>query len=94
MTAPLPPTSGPVSAGDRGGMQGAEQPMDIQAPLQDLSAMAAEAEAAGNAWQAGAGAWADSPQGAGLGGFTLAGDHPAGADGDWPVDMSFPHQGP
>ena len=94
MTAPLPPTEGPTPEGDRGGVQGAVQPADIQAPLLDLSSMAAEAESAGKAWCAGAADWATSPQGAGLGGFTLGGDHPSGADGDWPVDMSFPHQGP
>ena len=94
MTAPLPPTSGATPVGDRGGEEGAVQSMDLQAALPDLSAMAAEAEAAGHAYQAGAAQWADSPQGAGEGGFTLQGDHPSGADGDWPVDMSFPHQGP
>jgi hypothetical protein len=75
-------------------MQGAEQPADIQADLPDLSAMAQAAVAAGEAWCAGAADWAASPQGAGEGGFTLQGDHPSGADGDWPVDVSFPHQGP
>ena len=94
MTAPLPPTAGPTPEGDRGGVQGAEQSMNIQAALPDLSGIASAAESAGNAWCAGAGEWAVSPQGAGEGGFTLGGDHPSGADGDWPVDMSFPHQGP
>jgi hypothetical protein len=94
MTAPLPPTSGMTSPDEHSGMQGAVQGMGLQAGLPDLSAMAAEAESAGKAWCAGASDWADSPQGAGLGGFGLSGDHPAGADGDWPVDMSFPHQGP
>ena len=96
MTVPIPPTAGetPVEGKIAGAMQGAVQSQDIQAPLQDLSAIAAEAEAAGHAYQAGAAQWADSPQGAGLDGWTLQGDHPAGADGSWPVDMSFPHQGP
>ena len=93
MTAPIPPTSGPVPASERPD-HGAVQPMDIQAPLLDLSGTAAEAEAAGQAWQAGAAKWADSPQGAGGDGWTLSGDHPSGADGDWPVDMSFHHEGP
>ena len=93
MTAPLPPTDGQTPVGDRGGMQGGTGP-DIQAALPDLSAIAAEAQSAGEAWQAGGAQWADSPQGAGLDGWNLGGDHPAGADGDWPADMSFPHQGP
>ena len=67
---------------------------DIQAPLPDLSAMTENAVSAGKAWCAGAAEWAVSPQGAGEGGFTLAGGHPSGADGDWPDSMSFPHQGP
>jgi hypothetical protein len=75
-------------------VQGAVNPVNIQADLPDLSGIAAEAESAGKAWCDGAGGWAESPQGAGLGGFTLAGDHPSGADGDWPDSMSFPHQGP
>jgi hypothetical protein len=94
MTAPLPPTEGPVSAADRLAAQDNGTAPDIQAPLLDLSGTAAAAVSAGDAWCAGAAGWADSPQGAGLGGFTLQGDHPSGADGDWPVDMSFPHQGP
>lgn len=96
MTAPLPPTSGPVPPGEKtsAGLQGAVQGMDIQAPAEDLAGITAQAVSAGQAWCAGTADWADSPQGAGLGGFTLAGDHPSGADGDWPDDMSFPHQGP
>lgn len=94
MTAPLPPTSGMTPADGNPGMQGAEQSMDIQAPLPDLAGTAAEAVSAGEAWCAGAADWADSPQGDGAGGYTLSGDHPSGADGDWPVDVSFPHQGP
>jgi hypothetical protein len=94
MTAPTPPTAGETSPGDRAGMMGAEQSADIQAALPDLAGTAAAAQSAGEAWNAGAASWADSPQGAGLGGYTLSGDHPSGADGDWPSDMSFPHQGP
>ena len=94
MTAPIPPTAGMTPVGDRMGEQGATQSQDIQAPLQDLSSMAAEAVAAGHAWQSGASAWADSPAGAGQDGWTLGGDHPSGADGIWPSDMSFPHDGP
>jgi hypothetical protein len=92
MTAPIPPTAGQTTG--RGGEQGAEQSADIQADLPDLSGMAQSAQSAGEAWCAGAADWADSPQGDGLGGFTLSGDHPSGADGIWPEDMSFPHQGP
>lgn len=94
MTAPLPPTDGMTPVGDRNGEQGPVQAMDLQAPLPDLSSMAAEAKSAGDAWSAGAATWADSPQGDGLEGYTLTGDHPSGADGDWPADVSFDHQGP
>ena len=97
MTAPLPPTDGPVGDGTEQSKlsypQGALAP-DIQADLPDLAGIAEEAKAAGDAWQAGAAQWADSPQGAGSDGWTLAGDKPTGADGTWNPDMSFPHQGP
>ncbi len=91
MTAPLPPTAGPVSAEQRLAAEDHGTPPDIQAPLPDLGAMAADAESAGNAWCAGASKWADSPQGAGEGGFTLGNE---GATGEWDSDVSFPHQGP
>jgi hypothetical protein len=96
MTAPMPPTSGGMdgTAAEKYAAQDPGQSPEIQADLPDLSAMAAAAESAGKAWQAGAADWADSPQGDGLEGYTLSGDHPSGADGDWPSDMSFPHQGP
>jgi len=94
MTAPLPPTDGPVSSEQRLAAEDHGTPPDIQAALPDLSAMAASAVSTGNAWCAGASEWADSPQGAGEGGFTLAGGHPSGADGEWPDSMQFPHQGP
>jgi hypothetical protein len=94
MTAPLPPQSGPVSSQERLAAEDHGVPPDIQAPLPDLAATAAQAVAAGEAWNAGAADWAESPQGDGLGGYTLSGDHPSGADGDWPDSMSFPHQGP
>ena len=96
MTVPIPPTASgtEVSAEARAVLQEPATSTDIVAPLPELSAMTAEAQAAGEAWQAGGAAWADSPQGAGLGGWTLGGDHPSGADGDWPASMSFPHQGP
>jgi hypothetical protein len=98
MTAPLPPTDGPMGEGSpaeklSGDLQGGLAP-DIQADLPDLAGIAEQAKAAGDAWQAGAAAWADSPQGAGADGWTLSGDQPAGADGVWNSDMSFPHQGP
>jgi hypothetical protein len=63
---------------------------DIQAALPDLAGTAAAAQSAGEAWNAGAAQWADSPQGAGEGGFSLGGPTP----GDWDSDVSFPHQGP
>lgn len=95
MTAPLPPTAGPVPVGehDSASMQGGTRG-DIEAPPLDLAGTAAAAVSAGEAWNAGASQWADSPQGAGLDGFTLGGDTPSGADGDWDPDVSFPHQGP
>lgn len=94
MTAPLPPQSGPVTSQERLAAEDHGMPPDIQAPLPDLAAMAASAVSAGEAWNAGAADWADSPQGDGLDGYTLGGDQPSGADGDWPSDMSFGHQGP
>jgi hypothetical protein len=66
-------------------------PPDIQAPLPDLSAAAEAAVSAGDAWNAGGAQWADSAQGAGLGGFTLADE---GATGEWDSSVDFPHQGP
>lgn len=94
MTVPIPPTSGPEDPSIRLAEVETSTIMEIQAPLPDLSAMAAEAESVGKAWCASAADWAESPQGAGSGGFTLAGGHPSGADGDWPDSMAFPHQGP
>jgi hypothetical protein len=95
MTAPLPPTAGETPVGDRLSMQDTGPSPEIQADLPDLSAMAAGAQSAGDAWQHGGSQWADSPQGAGLDGWNLGGDHPAGADADgWPSDVGFPHQGP
>jgi hypothetical protein len=94
MTVPIPPTSGPEDPSIRLAEVETSTIMEIQAPLPDLSGITAEAVSAGEAWQRGGADWADSPQGAGLGGWTLGGDHPAGADGDWPDSMSFPHDGP
>ncbi len=94
MTAPLPPQSGPVTSQERLAAEDHGTPPDIMAPLPDLAGPAAAAVSAGEAWNAGAADWADSPQGDGLDGYTLGGDHPSGADGDWPTDMSFPYQGP
>ena len=90
MTAPLPPTDGPVSSEQRLAAEDHGTPPDIQAPIPDLSSMAAAAESSGKAWCAGASEWADSPQGAGEGGFTLGGATP----GEWDSNVSFPHQGP
>jgi hypothetical protein len=91
MTAPLPPTSGPVSSQERLAAEDHGVPPDIFAPLPDLAGTAAAAESAGEAWCAGASQWADSAQGAGEGGFTLGNE---GATGEWDSDVSFPHQGP
>ena len=92
MTAPLPPTAGPVPLGDRldPAFQEPTGPA-IEADHPDLAGTAADAEAAGKAWSAGASAWADSPQGAGSDGFTLTDDDAAG---EWDSGVSFPHQGP
>lgn len=94
MTVPIPPTAGPEDPSIRLAEVETSTIMEIQAPLPDLSGITAEAVSAGEAWQAGGAAWADSPQGAGLGGWTLGGDHPSGADGDWPASMAFEHDGP
>ena len=91
---PLSPTAGPEDPSVRLADVETGTIMDIQAPLPDLSGMTAAAVSTGEAWCAGAAEWAVSPQGAGGGGFTLAGGHPSGADGDWPDSMSFPHDGP
>ena len=91
MTVPIPPQSGPTTSQERLAAEDHGVAPDIQASLPDLGAMAADAESAGKAWCAGASEWADSPQGAGEGGFSL--DSPAAAD-DWPTDLSFSHQGP
>ena len=90
MTAPLPPTDGPVSSEQRLAAEDHGVAPDIQAQLPDLSAMAASAVSTGEAWCTGASEWADSPQGAGEGGFSLGGATP----GPWDSDVSFPHQGP
>jgi hypothetical protein len=94
MTAPLPPVSGPAGDGTeqekmaypQGALAG-----DIVADHPDLSGTLADATSAGDAWNAGASQWADSPQGAGADGFTLTDE---GATGEWDSDVSFPHQGP
>ena len=91
MTAPLPPQSGPTTSQERLAAEDHGTPPDIQAPLPDLAAMAADAESSGKAWCAGASEWATSDQGAGLGGFSLGNE---GATGEWDSNVSFPHQGP
>jgi hypothetical protein len=97
MTAPLPPTSGAVGDGSeqsklsypQGALAG-----DIQASLPDLDAMADQAQSNAHEWQAQVGPLMDSAAGYGLGGLTIAGGNAAGADGDWPTNVSFPHEGP
>jgi hypothetical protein len=91
MTAPLPPQSGPTTSQERLAAEDHGVPPDIQAPLPDLAAAAAAAQSAGEAWNAGAAKWAESPQGAGSGGFTLTDE---GATGEWDSNVDFPHQGP
>lgn len=91
MTVPIPPTDGETPVGDRMSMQDTGPSPEIQAALPDLAGTAAAATSAGEAWCDGASQWADSPQGAGLGGFTLGNE---GATGEWDSDVSFPHQGP
>ena len=89
---PLSPTAGPEDPSVRLADVETGTIMEIQAPYDgSIPGEVAAAVSAGNAWCAGAAEWADSPQGAGLGGFTL--ESPAAAD-DWPTGMSFPHQGP
>ena len=90
MTVPIPPQSGPTTSQERLAAEDHGVAPDIQAPLPDLGSMAADAESSGKAWCAGASKWADSPQGAGEGGFSLGGATP----GPWDSDVSFPHQGP
>jgi hypothetical protein len=90
MTAPLPPTDGPISAEARLAAEDHGEPPDIQASLPDLSAMTENAVSAGKAWCAGASEWAASAQGAGEGGFSLGG----ATAGEWDSDVSFSHQGP
>lgn len=67
---------------------------DSAAPLDgSIAGKFDAATAAAETWQQGAAAWADSPQGAGEGGFSLpfSGD---GAIQDWPATPDVPHQGP
>jgi hypothetical protein len=59
------------------------QPMDIAAPLEDLSGMAAAAVSANGPRQAEALAVLESPQGAGLDGQDVM----AGFTGGWPADI-------
>ena len=91
MTCPIPPTDGPVTSDQRLAAEDHGTPPDIQAPLPDLGAMAADAVSAGMAWNSGASAWAESDQGAGLGGWTLTDE---GATGEWDSNVAFSHQGP
>ncbi len=95
--AELPPTEGPVGDGtaqERLSAQDAGVPPGILAPLEDLTGITAGAEAAGNAWQESIGPLLDSPAGYGSDGFEIEGDHPTGADGNWPSSMAFEHEGP
>ena len=94
MTSPMPPAAGAMAgtAEERYAAVDPSTPMDIQAPYDaSIPGEVADAVSAGKAWCDGAAEWADSPQGAGLGGFSL--ESPQAAD-DWPTGMSFSHQGP
>ena len=94
MTTPpaMSPTSGPEDPSVRLADVETATIMEIMASADgSIPGEFDAATSAGNAWCAGASEWADSPQGAGLGGFSL--DSPAAAD-DWPTGMSFSHQGP
>jgi len=89
---PLSPTAGPEDPSVRLADVETGTIMDIRAPYDaSIPGEVAAATSAGEAWCAGAAQWSDSPQGAGLGGFSL--DSPAAAD-DWPTAMPFGHQGP
>lgn len=98
MTAPLPPTEGPVVAAPAPSVNIAHQdagtPMEIIADHPDLTGIAAGAVAKGDAWAESAHQLWDSPAGSFGDGYQLGGDHPTGADGNWQDDMSFPHEGP
>jgi hypothetical protein len=94
MTTPpaMSPTSGPEDPSIRLAEVETATIMEIVAPYDaSIPGEVAAAVSAGDAWCAGAAEWADSPQGAGLGGFSL--DSPQAAD-DWPTGMPFSHQGP
>ena len=96
MTVPIPPVSGAMegTAAEKLAAVDASSPADIQAPYDSsIPGEVAAAEQAGNAWCAGAAEWAASPQGAGLGGFSLGYEDPDN-DADWPASLNVPHQGP
>lgn len=90
----LSPTAGPEDPSIRLAEVETSTIMDIQAPYDaSIPAEVAAAEQAGKAWCAGAAEWATSPQGAGLGGFSLGYEDPDN-DADWPASLNVPHQGP
>jgi hypothetical protein len=96
--ANLPPTDGPVVAAPAPAVNIANQdpgvPMEIIAEHPDLSAIAAAAVANGHQWEQGIAPLLDSAQGFGSAGFSISGGNAAGADGNWPTNVDFPHQGP
>lgn|ERR1017187_5881810 len=98
MTAPLPPTSGPVGPGtpeEKMAGQDTGSPMGIVADHPDLGAMAAAAQAQAQAWTRDIAPLMDSPAGYGADGFTIAPPVAAGDGGsEWDSNVGFPHQGP
>lgn len=92
--SPMSPTAGPEDPSIRLAEVETATTTDIQAPYDaSIPGELASAESAGNAWCADGGALWQSPQGAMSGGHSI-GYQDSDNDADWPVNMSFPHQGP
>ena len=92
--SPMSPTAGPEDPSIRLAEVEASTGTDIQAPYDSsIAGEAAAAESAGKAWCADGGQMWHSAQGYGSGGVTI-GYQDSDNDADWPVNMSFPHQGP
>ncbi len=96
MTAPLPETAGAMegtaaekyAAQDNGPSPEIQAPMDASIPG-EFDTSVAEA----HAWQDQAKTMMDSAAGYGQDGYTITMPDLDG-DADWPVNPSFPHQGP
>jgi len=96
MTAPLPPVSSgaEVTAEAKSVLQEPAFSGDIQAPMDstipgEFDTSMAEA----HGWQDQSKPMMDSPAGFGSSGYTVIQPDLDG-DSDWPMDPSFPHQGP